>query len=82
MAQLGFRGAAGVEAHEGLEAERVIREELPGTAIIVLSADVAVNGAMDLPVGGWYPGYRLKTRVTDVTEITETAGQHSLLLSV
>ena len=52
----------------------MIREELPGTAIIALSADVAVNEAMDLPVGGWYTGYRLKTRVTDLTEITETAG--------
>ncbi len=39
----------------------------------MLSADVEVNEAMDPPVGGWYTGYRLKTRVTDVTEITETA---------
>jgi CheY-like chemotaxis protein len=39
-------------ATEGLEAARVIREELPGTAIIVLSADVEVNEAMDLPAGG------------------------------
>ena len=38
-------------ATEGLEAARVIREELPGTAIIVLSVDVEVNEAMDLPVG-------------------------------
>jgi len=30
----------------------VIREELLGTAIIVLSADVEVNEAMDLPAGG------------------------------
>jgi hypothetical protein len=34
----------------------VIREELLGTAIIVLSADVEVDEAMDLPAGGWYTG--------------------------
>ena len=34
----------------------MIREELLGTAIIVLSADVEVNEAMDLPAGGWYTG--------------------------
>lgn len=41
----------------------------------MLSADVEVNEAMDLPVGGRYTGYLLKTQVTDVTEIVETAGR-------
>src|SRR6266851_2731725 len=36
-------------ATEGLRAARVIRQELPGTAIIVLSAHVEVEEAMDLP---------------------------------
>jgi hypothetical protein len=36
-------------ATEGLRAARVIREELPGTAIIVLPAHVEVEEAMDLP---------------------------------
>jgi len=62
-------------ATESPEAARVIREELPGTAIIVLSADVEVNEAMDLPFGGRYTGYLLKTQVTDVTEIIDTAGR-------
>ena len=33
---------------EGLDAARLIREELPDTAILVLSAHVAVEDAMDL----------------------------------
>jgi len=36
------------QATEGLRAARVIRDELPGTAIIVLSAHVEVDEAMEL----------------------------------
>lgn len=60
---------------EGLRAARVIREELPGTAIIVLSAHVEVDDAMDLLAGGERLGYLLKSRVTDVTEFLETVGR-------
>src|SRR5258708_16919554 len=59
---------------EGLQAARVIREELPGTAIVVLSAHVEVNEAMDLLAGGERLGYLLKSRVTDVTEFLPTVG--------
>jgi DNA-binding NarL/FixJ family response regulator len=59
-------------ATEGLQAARVIREELPGTAIIVLSAHVEVDQAMELLAGGQGLGYLLKSRVTDVTEFIET----------
>jgi DNA-binding NarL/FixJ family response regulator len=52
---------------EGLQAARVIRAELPGTAIIVLSAHVEVEEAMELLAGGEGTGYLLKSRVTDVT---------------
>jgi DNA-binding NarL/FixJ family response regulator len=62
-------------ATEGLEAARVIRAELPGTAIIVLSAHVEVDQAMDLLAGGQATGYLLKSRVTDVAEFVETAGR-------
>jgi DNA-binding NarL/FixJ family response regulator len=62
-------------ATEGLEAARVIRAELPGTAIIVLSAHVEVEEAMDLLAGGQATGYLLKSRVTDVAEFIETAGR-------
>jgi DNA-binding NarL/FixJ family response regulator len=59
-------------ATEGLQAARVIREERPGTAIIVLSAHVEVEEAMELLAGGQGLGYLLKSRVTDVTEFIET----------
>jgi DNA-binding NarL/FixJ family response regulator len=59
-------------ATEGLEAARIIREELPGTAIIVLSAHVEVEEAMELLAGGERLGYLLKSRVTDVSEFIAT----------
>jgi len=57
---------------EGLQAARVIRAELPETAIIVLSAHVEVNEAMDLLASGERLGYLLKSRVTDVAEFIDT----------
>ena len=59
-------------ATEGLQAARVIRDELPDTAIIVLSAHVEVNEAMDLLASGERLGYLLKSRVTDVAEFIDT----------
>jgi DNA-binding NarL/FixJ family response regulator len=59
-------------ATEGLDAARVIREELPETAIIVLSAHVEVDDAMELLAGGERVGYLLKSRVTDVADFIET----------
>jgi DNA-binding NarL/FixJ family response regulator len=41
---------------EGLNAARVIREELPETAILVLSAHVEVEHAMDLLASGQRSG--------------------------
>jgi DNA-binding NarL/FixJ family response regulator len=57
---------------EGLDAARVIREEMPQTAILVLSAHVQVEQAMDLLGSGERSGYLLKSRVTDVDEFVET----------
>jgi DNA-binding NarL/FixJ family response regulator len=57
---------------EGLEAARVIREEVPETAIVVLSAHVEVEHAMDLLGSGERIGYLLKSRVTDVDDFIET----------
>jgi len=59
-------------ATEGLQAARVIRAELPGTAIIVLSAHVEVDEAMELLAGGDRLGYLLKSRVTDIAEFLDT----------
>jgi DNA-binding NarL/FixJ family response regulator len=63
------------QATEGLRAAQVIRAELPGTAIIVLSAHVEVEEAMELLAGGQGTGYLLKSRVTDVAEFIETVGR-------
>jgi DNA-binding NarL/FixJ family response regulator len=57
---------------EGLDAARVIREEVPETAIVVLSAHVEVEHAMDLLGGGERSGYLLKSRVMDVDDFVET----------
>jgi DNA-binding NarL/FixJ family response regulator len=57
---------------EGLEAARTIRAELPGTAIIVLSAHVELEQAMDLVAGGKRAGYVLKSRVVNIADFVET----------
>jgi serine/threonine-protein kinase PknK len=57
---------------EGLDAARVIREELPETGIVVLSAHVEVEHAMELLTSGQRTGYLLKSRVTDVDEFIDT----------
>ncbi len=57
---------------EGLDAAAVIREELPDTAIVVLTAHVQVDRATELLSGGERVGYLLKSRVTDVDEFVGT----------
>jgi DNA-binding NarL/FixJ family response regulator len=57
---------------EGLEAARAIREEFPDAGILVLSAHVEVDQAMELLASGQRVGYLLKSRVTDVAEFIET----------
>ncbi len=57
---------------EGLDAARVIRQEFPSVGILVLSAHVEVDEAMELLAGGQGIGYLLKSRVTDVAEFIET----------
>jgi len=57
---------------EGLDAARAIRGETPETAILVLSAHVAFEDAMDLLASGERSGYLLKSRVTDVDEFLDT----------
>jgi serine/threonine-protein kinase PknK len=57
---------------EGLDAARVIRTEVPETGIVVLSAHVEVEHAMELLASGERTGYLLKSRITDVDEFIET----------
>jgi DNA-binding NarL/FixJ family response regulator len=59
-------------ATEGLDAARMIREELPGIGILVLSAHVDVEHAMELLASGRSIGYLLKSRVTDVADFVDT----------
>jgi DNA-binding NarL/FixJ family response regulator len=57
---------------EGLRAAEVIRDELPETAILVLSAHVEVAHAMTLLASGQRSGYLLKSRVSDLDEFADT----------
>jgi CheY-like chemotaxis protein len=60
---------------EGLDAALAIREELPDTGILVLSAHVDVEHAMELLASGRGIGYLLKSRVTDVADFIDTLGR-------
>jgi DNA-binding NarL/FixJ family response regulator len=57
---------------EGLDAARLIRDELPQIGILVLSAHADVEHAMELLASGRGIGYLLKSRVTDVAEFVDT----------
>jgi len=53
---------------EGLDAAHVIRKDFPEVGILVLSAHVEVEHALELLAGGRGIGYLLKSRVTDIDE--------------
>ncbi|HEY2173461.1 MAG TPA: response regulator transcription factor [Mycobacteriales bacterium] len=58
---------------EGLDAARAIRAQWPDIGIVVLSAYIEVEHAMELlEEGARKIGYLLKTRVTDVAEFIDT----------
>jgi DNA-binding NarL/FixJ family response regulator len=57
---------------EGLQAARTIRDEFPEVAILVLSAHVEVDDALELLAGGKGIGYLLKNRVTDVDDFVDS----------
>ncbi|MFG2606407.1 response regulator [Streptomyces sp. NPDC048514] len=59
------------QATEGLDAARTIRQELPATGILVLSAHAEVEHAMELLASGRGVGYLLKSRVSDVQEFLD-----------
>jgi DNA-binding NarL/FixJ family response regulator len=62
---------------EGLEAARVIREEFPETAILILSSHVEVSHAMTLLASGRGSGYVLKSRITELDEFLDAVGRVS-----
>jgi DNA-binding NarL/FixJ family response regulator len=57
---------------EGLRAAQIIRAERPDIGILVLSAHVEVEEAMELLASGSKIGYLLKTRLTNVSELIAT----------
>jgi len=57
---------------EGLAAAAAIKRDYPETAVVVLSAHVEVEHAMDLLAHGQRTGYLLKNRVTDIAEFVDT----------
>jgi DNA-binding NarL/FixJ family response regulator len=57
---------------EGLDAADVIRKEYPETAVVLLSAHVEVEHALQLMTAGHGVGYLLKSRVTDVDEFLDS----------
>jgi DNA-binding NarL/FixJ family response regulator len=57
---------------EGLQAAAQIRREFPEIALMVLSAHVELEQAIDLVTGGPRSAYLLKSRVVDVEAFVET----------
>jgi DNA-binding NarL/FixJ family response regulator len=57
---------------EGLDAARAIRDRYPQIGILVVSAHVEVEHAMELLAGGERIGYLLKSRVAAVDEFVDT----------
>jgi DNA-binding NarL/FixJ family response regulator len=57
---------------EGLDAAMIIRDEMPEVGLVILSAHIAVEHAMQLLASGRGIGYLLKTRVTDVGDFLDT----------
>jgi DNA-binding NarL/FixJ family response regulator len=57
---------------EGLQAASAIRAEFPQIGILLLSAHVEIETAMDLLEGGERIGYLLKSRVMDAADFIDT----------
>jgi len=60
---------------DGLRAAKAIRDELPDTAVLVLSQYVEEGYAVDLVAEGGGVGYLLKDRVSDVERFVESVRQ-------
>jgi len=56
---------------EGLDAAREIRAEFPETGVLLLSAHVELETAIDLLESGERIGYLLKTRVSTMSEVVD-----------
>ena len=59
------------QTREGLDASRAIRAEFPQIGILLLSAHVEIETAIDLLEGGDRIGYLLKSRVMKVADVVD-----------
>jgi DNA-binding NarL/FixJ family response regulator len=59
------------QTSEGLDVARTIRAEFPELGILLLSAHVEIDTALDLLQGGNRIGYLLKSRVMNVADLME-----------
>ena len=57
---------------EGLDAARALRRDAPDVSIVLLSAHIEVDEALELLNSGTGVGYLLKSRVTDVGDFVES----------
>jgi len=62
---------------EGLDAARAIRQQSPATGVLVLSAHLDTEFALELVTRGDGLGYLLKSRVADVTDFVDAVQQIS-----
>lgn len=62
---------------EGLEAARAIRKQVPGTGVLVLSAHLDTEFALELVSRGEALGYLLKSRVADIADFVDALQQIS-----
>jgi DNA-binding NarL/FixJ family response regulator len=62
---------------EGLDAARMIREEFPDTAILILSAHAEVTEAMTLLATGRGSGYLLKSRISELDDFLDAVARIS-----
>jgi len=62
---------------EGLEAARAIRKQAPGTGVLVLSAHLDTEFALELVSRGEGLGYLLKSRVADIADFVDALQQIS-----
>lgn len=63
---------------EGLQAAREIRKRFPSVGILVLSAVVEVDDALELLCSGDRVGYLLKSQITEVGQLVDALEQISL----
>jgi DNA-binding NarL/FixJ family response regulator len=60
---------------DGLDAARVIRQEFPDIALLLLSAHIEVEHVWDLLASGPGVGYLLKGRIIDVAEFIDSVAR-------